>query len=565
MREEDLDADHDEDAPLRLRQIEDILGPASPRGLARRVLTEELHVVSSDEPTSFDEAEQSPHWRKAMLEEMRSIEENGTWYLSELPPGRRAIGLKWVFKVKHDEQGRIVKHKARLVMKGYAQRRGLDYDEVFAPVARLDSIRLLIALAAHQSWSIHHLDVKSAFLNGDLMEEVYVKQPTGFINSGNEHKVLRLRKALYGLHQAPRAWNAKLDDTMLSFGFCKCPSEPAIYTRCVDSNQLVVGVYVDDLMITGSCQDSIRQFKAEMSKVFSISDLGLLRYYLGIEVLQSSKGISLCQAAYAGKILERSGMSDCNPCQAPMECRLKLSKESKEPVVDKTLYRSIVGSLRYLVNTHPDLSFAVGYVSRFLDEPHEDHLSAVKHILRYVAGTRSFGMWFEKEKKEEAVLVGFSDSDYAGDIDKRKSTSGVIFFLAGRPITWQSMKQKVVAQSSCEAEYIAAANATCQALWLTRVLAEVQGLEPGVPVLKVDNKSSIALIRNPVLIGQSRHIEVKYHLVRESAAEGMISVEFVGTNDQLGDILTKPLGRVKFQELRDRIGIVDVSKQHDKV
>jgi hypothetical protein len=324
-------------------------------------------------------------------------------------------------------------------------------------------------------------------------------------------------------------------------------------------------VYVDDLMITGSCQGSIKQFKAEMSKVFSMSDLGLLRYYLGIEVLQSSRGISLCQAAYAGKILERSGMADCNPCQAPMECRLKLSKESKEPVVDKTLYRSIVGSLRYLVNTRPDLSFAVGYVSRFLDEPHEDHLSAVKHILRYVAGTRSFGLWFEKEKKEEAVLVGFSDSDYAGDIDKRKSTSGIIFFLAGRPITWQSMKQKVVAQSSCEAEYIAAANATCQALWLTRVLAEVQCLEPGVPVLKVDNKSSIALIRNPVLTGQSRHIEVKYHLVRESAAEGLISVEFVSTNDQLGDILTKPLGRMKFQEIRDRIGIVDVSKQHDKV
>jgi hypothetical protein len=202
----------------------------------------------------------------------------------------------------------------------------------------------------------------------------------------------------------------------------------------------VVGVYVDDLMITGSCQDNIRQLKAKMSKVFSMSDLGLLQYYLGIEVLQSSKGISLCQAAYAGKILERSGMADCNPCQAPMECKLKLSKESKEPIVDKTLYRSIVGSLRYLVNTHPDLSYAMGYVSRFLDEPHEDHLGVVKHILRYVAGTCSFGLWFEKGKKEEAVLVGFSDSDYAGDIDKRKSTSGIIFFLTGIPITWQSMK-----------------------------------------------------------------------------------------------------------------------------
>jgi hypothetical protein len=177
------------------------------------VLIEELHVVSSDEPSLLDEAEQNPHWRRAMLEEMRSIEENGTWYLSELPPGRRAIGLKWGFKVKRDEQGRIVKHMSRLVVKGDAQRRGLDYDEVYVLVAQLDSIRLLIALAAHQSRSIHHIGVKSIFLNGDLMEEVYVEQP-GFINSNNEHKVLRLRKTLYGLHQAPRAWNAKLNDTI---------------------------------------------------------------------------------------------------------------------------------------------------------------------------------------------------------------------------------------------------------------------------------------------------------------------------------------------------------------
>jgi hypothetical protein len=231
-------------------------------------------------------------------------------------------------------------------------------------------------------------------------------------------------------------------------------------------------------------------------------------------------------------------------------------------MVNMTLYRSIVGSLRYLVNTRPDLSYVVGYVSRFLEEPHEDHLGAVK--LRYVDGTRNLGMWFEKGKKE-VVLVGFSDSDYARDIDKRKSTTGIIFFLTGRPITGQSMKQKVVAKSSCEVEYIAATNTTYQALWLTQMLVEVQGLEPGVPVLKVDNKSTIALIRKLVLTEQSRHIEVKYHLVRESAAEGMISVKFVGTNDQLGGILIKPLGRIKFQEHCDRIGIIDVSKQYDKV
>ena len=219
-----------------------------------------------------------------------------------------------------------------------------------------------------------------------------------------------------------------------------------------------------------------------------------------------------------------------------MVSRLKLSKRSTEPLVDATNYRRIVGSLRYLVNTRPDLAFAVGYVSRFL-EPHADHMVVVKHILRYVVGTCDWGLCFKK-KQEQAVLIGFSDSDFGGNVDSRKSTTGVIFFLVCSPITWQSTKHKVVAQSSCEAEYIAAANAACQALWLSRVLGKLQGIDPSAPKLKVDNRSAIALIKNPVLSGQSKHIEVKYHLVRESAEQGRIKVEDVRSDDQLGDILT---------------------------
>ena len=266
----------------------------------------------------------------------------------------------------------------------------------------------------------------------------------------------------------------------------------------------MVDVYVDDLVITGASCDDIKRFKKQMGDAFKMSDLGLLHYYLGIEVKQGPSGISLSQGAYAAKILEKTGMAGCNPRQVPMETRLKLSKLSTEPLVDATEYRSIVGSLRYLVNTRPDLAFSVGYVSRFLEEPHEDHLAAVKHILRYITGTMNWGLWFGRKKEKEAQLIGFSDSDYAGDVDASKSTTGVIFFLTGSPITWQSKKQKVVAQSSCEAEYIAAANATCEALWLTRVLAEVQGKTPSVPVLMVDNKSAIALSKNPVLHGHSK-------------------------------------------------------------
>ncbi|CAA6656934.1 unnamed protein product [Spirodela intermedia] len=273
-----------------------------------------------------------------------------------------------------------------------------------------------------------------------------------------------------------------------------------------------------------------------MADAFKMSDLGLLCYYLGIEVRQSARGTLISQGAYAAKILERSGMAGCNPCQVPMATRLKLSKMSTEPLVDATAYRSIVGSLRYLVNTRPDLAFAVGYVSRFLEEPRKDHLAAVKQILRYVAGTKSWGLKYERKKEKQVQLTGFSDSDFAGDVDARKSTTGIIFFLANSPITWQSMKQKVVAQSSCEAEYIAAANAACQGVWLARVLAEVHGSAPSVPMLKVDNKFAIALIKNSVLHGHSKHIEVKYHLVRESAEKGQINMEFIRSEEQLGDV-----------------------------
>lgn len=268
-----------------------------------------------------------------------------------------------------------MKYKARLVAKGYIQRRGIDFDEVFAPVARLQSVRLLLAVAAREGWEVHHMDVKSAFLNRELLEEVYGAQPAGFEKKGSEHKVLKLKKALYGLRQAPRAWNAKLDSSLLSLGFQKSTAEHGVYVRGKGAARLIVGVYVDDLIITGC--SGIGKFKAEMLKLFKMSDLGLLSYYLGLEVNQSAEGISIVQSSYAAKLLERSGMAGCNPCATPMETRLKLSKASESPLVDATEYRSIVGGLRYLVNTRPNLAFAVGYVSRFLEEPREDHRAAV--------------------------------------------------------------------------------------------------------------------------------------------------------------------------------------------
>ena len=396
---------------------------------------DELYLGEIDEPKTFAEAEEGA-WRRAMDEEMASIVANKTWRLTELPAGHKAIGLKWVYKLKRDAGGNVQKHKACLVAKGFVQKQGVDFEEVFAPVARLESVRLLVALAAHEGWRVHHMDVKSAFLNGDLKEEVYVMQPPGYAIDGEEHKVLRLDKALYGLRQAPRAWNAKLDRCLLGLGFTRSPSEHAVYGRGRGTARLLVGVYVDDLIITGNNDDEISKFKMEMQRLFCMIDLGLLSFYLGIEVKQTTNDISLSQAAYAGKIIEKAGLVGCNPSHTPMEPRFKLSRVSSAPATNATAYRSVVGALRYLVHTCPDLTFSVGYVSRFMEAPTEEHRTAVKHILRYIAGTLHLGSKYGRGDGEPE-LTRYNDSDLGGDVDTRKSTSGTLFLLGG-VITWQS-------------------------------------------------------------------------------------------------------------------------------
>ncbi|WVZ94594.1 hypothetical protein U9M48_040467 [Paspalum notatum var. saurae] len=386
----------------------------------------------------------------------------------------------------------------------------------------MESVRMLLALAATRGWNVHHMDVKSAFLNGDLKEEVYVKQPLGYVVNGQEHRVLRLHKALYGLRQAPRAWNQKLDMVLKEMEFKRCESEHALYTRQAEHGQLVVGVYVDDLVIIGASKKEIEAFKAQMKKTFRMSDLGLLTYYLGIEVEQRKDGITLCQSSYARKLLERSGMGECRPNKTPMEEKLKLSKDSKAGKVDATSYRSIIGGLRYLVHTRPNLAFAVGYVSRFMAEPRKDHQTAVQHILRYVAGTINYGLIYPRRSGEKANLIGYSDSDMGGDIDGRRSTSGMLFFLGG---------------------------------WLRRLLREVTGEEPRAPVLRVDNNSAIELAKNPVLHDRSKHIDIRFHYIRECVAEGQVVLRHVDTAQQLADLLTKPLGQRRLAQLMVKIGI----------
>ncbi|KAG7533498.1 Zinc finger CCHC-type [Arabidopsis thaliana x Arabidopsis arenosa] len=518
-----------------------------------------LLLCLNDEPRSYYEAKEIKEWVHACEDEINSIEKLKTWNLVDLPIGAKPIGLKWVFKLKRNSDGSINKHKARLVAKGYVQQYGVDFEEVFAPVARLETIRLLIDLAASHGWEIHHLDVKTAFLHGELKETVFVSQPEGFEKKGYEEKVYKLNKALYGLRQAPRAWNNKLNHILCELKFKKCSKEPSVYRKEVKEHLLIIAVYVDDLFVTGTSLEIIKEFKKEMSSNFEMSDLGKLTYYLGIEVTQSNEGIVLNQNRYALKILEEAGMKNCNPVRTPMDPSFKASKSEHEKEVDATMYRKNVGCLRYLLHTRPDLSYCVGVLSRYMQSPRESHAIAMKQVLRYLKGTTALGISFSRSK-EVPKLIGYSDSSHNVDPDDGKSTMGHIFYLGKSPISWCSQKQSVVALSSCEAEFMAGTEAAKQAIWLQDLLSEISRTPSEKVTILIDNQSAIALTKNPVFHGRSKHIHRRYHFIRECVESGQIEVKHVPGEEQKADILTKALGRVKFSEMREFIGVQEVVK-----
>ncbi|WJX17846.1 hypothetical protein P8452_07710 [Trifolium repens] len=417
-----------------------------------------------------------------------------------------------------------------LVAKGFLQKQGLDYDEVFSPVARHETIRLVIALACSRRWPLFHLDVKSAFLNGPLEEDVYVKQPPGFELKGKEDKVLKLNKALYGLKQAPRAWNKRIDQFFVMQGFRKCSVEYGVYVKCSDDkHMLIICLYVDDLLVTGSSSIEIENFKTQMKCEFEMTDLGKLTYFLGMELLETPKGRILHQAKYATEILRKFEMLDCNSSVTPADTRAKIEEDTSSDAVDSTMFRQLIGSLRYLCQTRPDISYAVGYVSRFMSKPLKCHLLAAKRILRYINGTIHYD---------------------------RRSTSGYLFKFQNAPVSWCSKKQSVIALSSCEAEYVAGSLAACQANWLQSLLSEMNIIADTTVVLKIDNKSAINLAKNPVSHGKSKHIETRFHFLRDQVNKGKLKLEYCSTDNQQADILTKAVKRDQFLKLRREMGVV---------
>ena len=515
--------------------------------------------VSAEDPVTFEEAHKDSKWREAMDVEMKAIEKNKTWELTTLPNGSKPIGVKWVFKTKLNEQGKVEKYKARLVAKGYSQRQGIDYKEVFAPVARWDTIRSILALAAHKNWYVFQLDVKSAFLHGELSEVIFVNQPQGYERQGEEHKVYKLRKALYGLKQAPRAWYSRIESYFLEEGFEKCFCEHTLFIKNGDQGKiLIVSLYVDDLIFTRNDENMFQYFKQSMQKEFDMSDLGKMKFFLGIEVIQTTNAIFICQRKYAHEVLERFGMRDCNPVTNPMVPGCKLSKDGNgEANVDTTDYKKLVGSLLYLTATRPDLMFAVGMISRYIENPTELHLQSAKRILRYLRGTLNLGICYKKGGT--GSLIAYADSDYAGDVDDRRSTSGYVFMLGTGAVSWSSKKQPVVTLSTTEAEFIAAASCACQGVWMRRILEKLGHEQISSTTIYCDNNSTIKLSRNPVLHGRSKHIDVRFHFLRELTKNGIVEMVHCRTQEQISDIFTKPLKVDTFVGLREKLGICSVT------
>ena len=521
---------------------------------------DEVNMVqlNSSDPSNFADAQKCANWREAMDAEVDSIEKNHTWVLSDLPRGAKCIGVKWIYKTKLNELGEVSKYKARLVAKGYAQEHGVDYTEVYAPVARMDTIRTIVFTAAQRGWDIFQLDVKSAFLHGVLTEDVYVQQPEGYEVEGEEEKVYKLCKALYGLKQAPRAWFSRIEEYFGKEGFEKSENEETLFIkRNKQGNILIVSVYVDDLIYTGDDLLMMREFKMSMEREFDMSDLGKMRYFLGIEVLQTSQGIHLCQAKYAMEVLRRFEMEDCNAVRNPMVPGGKVDLDENGERIDETFYKQIIGSLMYITTTRPDLQFAVSLLSRYMSKPTTLHLQAAKRVLRYLRGTMDYGIWYKRGGAGE--LQVYTDSDFAGDIDSRKSTSGYVFLMDNAAVAWLSKKQPIVTLSTTEAEYVAASVCVCQAIWFKRILGELGYNVDRNTVIYCDNTSTIKLSKNPVFHGRCKHKGVRFHFLRDMVKDEEIQLEHCGSEEQVADIFTKPLKLEAFERLRSQLGICSVT------
>ncbi|OAE29694.1 hypothetical protein AXG93_509s1470 [Marchantia polymorpha subsp. ruderalis] len=492
-------------------------------------------ILEEGEPSSYREAQASVNkleWNTAMEREIESLIENNTWELVESPTNQRMIDSKWVYKLKDNPGGDEAKiFKARLVARGFTQEKGVDYNKVFSPVAKYATIRLVCALAAIFDLVMDQMDVVTAFLYGYLEEEIYMRQPVGFEVKGKERLVCRLLKSLYGLKQAPRQWNTRFDQFMKAQGFFWSVYDPCVYMKKVNDetfNLIILVLYVDDMLILAKNQSDVDECKSKLKSAFKMKDMGESKRILGMEIHRDheQKKLWLSQGKYVRRILDRFNMMDSKGVWTPLAAHFKLSAaQCPTDAVEKgnmscVPYEQAVGSLMYLmVCTRPDIAFAMGKVSRYMSNPGKVHWEAVKWILRYLKSTLDYGLLFDGLLDNAKSLFGYVDADYGQDLDKRRSTTGYVFTLGGGSISWRSTLQKCVAQSTTEAEYVAAAEAAKEAIWLDRLIMEM-GLKHGVVNLHSDSHSILHLAANQVMGSRVKHIDIRRHCATMQVVHG---------------------------------------------
>ncbi|KAM0066395.1 putative RNA-directed DNA polymerase [Helianthus debilis subsp. tardiflorus] len=502
--------------------------------------------VPQEEPKSWKEAMKDSSWVEAMQEELVQFQKLGVWKLVEKPENYKKIGTRWVFKCKKDDRGVVIRNKACLVVQGFRQIEGIDYNEVYAPVARLEAIRIFLAYASYKGFKVYQMDVKSAFLHGVVEEEVYVEQPPGFEDPIHPDRVWLLNKALYGLHQAPRAWYATLSTYLLENGFRRGLIDCTLFIKEQDGDLLLVQVYVDDI-IFGSTNDVLcRNFERIMQEKFEMSAMGEMNFFLGLQVQQTESGIFIHQTKYVGDVLNRFQMSDATPIGTPLAVNHGITPDLKGEAVSPSYYRAMIGSLMYLTSSRPDIMYPTCLLARYQVNPKDSHLAAVKRIFRYLKGCPDTGLWYPRDNNFE--LVAFSDSDFGGCKIDGKSTTAGCQFLGNRLVTWQCKKQTCVATSTCEAEYIAASSCCSQVLWIQQQLRDY-GFEFLTTPIYVDNSAALQITRNPVQHSKTKHIEIKYHFIRDCFEKRLIDVVKVHTDDQRADLFTKAFDKSRFDFL----------------
>ncbi|KAL2237379.1 UNVERIFIED_CONTAM: Retrovirus-related Pol polyprotein from transposon RE1 [Sesamum indicum] len=506
------------------------------------------------EPKNYAQAKDIPEWQRAMEVELAALEENDTWLVTDLPPNKKAIGCKWVYKVKLKQDGSVDRYKARLVAKGYNQIEGIDYFERFSPVAKAVTVRLFVALASAFGWTLHQIDINNAFLHGYLDEDIYMLPPDGY--SVPTGQVCKLKRSLYGLKQTSRQWNHEFTTKLLAYGFLQSPNDHCLFSKSVGSDKIFLLVYVDDVLISSSADHLIQPVKNYLHGLFTIKDLGQAHYFLGLEIARSSNGISVTQQKYIHDIIHDAGLDNAKAVHTPLPAGLKLSA-CGTPLDDPEPYRRLIGRLLYLGFTRPDVSYGAQQLSQFIHRPCQEHMTAALHLVKYLKGSSTTGLFFPAHNSSS--LVGYCDADWASCPDSRRSLTGYCIFLGSALISWKTKKQPTVSRSTAESEYRSLATTVCELQWISYLLRDFQ-----VPVhtpipLYCDNQAAVHIVGNPVFHERTKHLEIDCHIVRDKYKDGFVLPSHISGHCQLADCFTKALPRPAFSTVLSKLGLVAFS------